>query len=269
MARVKDCSYQANLWGVAGNKSPNAQRSDLWSMDLAGVVKGLNDQIKVDKEAKLTPVESVEPYFVQSVTLPELKVNAEPFKRDSRSYMMPMHDEPLGAITVKFYLETPRNPQRSVVYHLLDNWRAYVRGGRGPLTGERWVPSLGADWMLVYAFDVSLILYRGCSVPKVVDFYSSSTDDVIDSSNRQALAYELSKIKDPVLKAKRLQAVYASGENQGYGVSNDLEKCGTILLESCWLSSFKLSDLNHQQGNQLVTIDATLYADNIRDLTGW
>jgi len=264
---ARDQEFQRNLWGAAGKESPNAQRADLWAMNLDIVVNGLNAQIRTDSETELQVIPDIQPYFVQSVTLPELKVNAEAFKRDSRPYMMPVHDEPLGAITLRFYLETPKNPQRSVVYQLMEAWRAYVRGGRGAYTAEAFVPKLGTNWRLNYAFDTYLTLYRGASAPQIVDYFAGVGQE--HYGDKTLFMTQLDALKDDESKIKRLNALRTSaGLLDDLGLKNDLEKCGLIYLEKCWLSSFKFSDFNYAQGNNLVLIDAVLYADNIRDMTG-
>jgi hypothetical protein len=266
---VRIVSEQRNLWGLQGERSPNVQRSDLWTVHLDNVVGGLNEQIRADAETTLTPLQYVQTYFAQSVTCPELKVNAEPFRRDSRPYMMPMQDDPLGAITIKFYLETPTNPQRSVVYQLLDTWRAYVRGGRGAYTQEGYVPTLNAEWKLTYSFNVLVSLYRGClnSEVELVDTFSGISKNYYN--DKRALIEELNALKDKDEKKIRLESLRSSiGVTDPPSLTNDLKKCGTFCFDKMWLSSFKLSELSYQQGNQIVTLDATFFAENIRDRTG-
>ena len=262
-------SEQRNLWGSPGDRSPNAQRSDLWTLHMDNVVNGLNEQIRADAETTLKPILSVQTYFAQSVTFPELKVNGEPFNRDSRPYMMPMKDEPVGAINVKFLMETPTNPQRSAVYQMLDAWRAYVRGGRGAYTQEGYVPKLNSNWRLTYSFDVLVTLYRGCldSEVEMVDYFAGVSNEYY--GDKSAFLRELDEVKDPEYKKKRLESMRLSaGLTDPPSVTNDLKKCGTFCFDKMWLSSFKVSELNYQQGNQIVTLDAQFFAENIRDRTG-
>jgi hypothetical protein len=234
---------------------------------LDSVVVGLHTQILNDAETNLELLFDVQTYFAQSVALPELKVNAEAFKRDSRPYMMPMQDEPLGAITVKFYLESPKKPQGSVIYQLLDTWRAYVRGGRGAYSQEGFIPTLDADWKLTYAFDVLVTLYRGCSSPQLIDYFSGVSASTYGHV-QAAFMNEVNNISDPDLKIKKLESLrIGAGLKDPVGIQNDLEKCGMFSLDKMWLSSFKISELNYQQGNQIVTLDATFFAENIRDVT--
>lgn len=265
---ARDVSEQRNLWGSAGERSPNAQRADLWVLNLENVVNGLNSQIRADSSTTLNPLQSVQTYFAQSVTCPELKVNSEPFYRDSRPYMMPMKDEPLGMITVKFIMETPTSPTRSVVYQLLDTWRAYVRGGRGAYTAEGQVPRLNSEWKLTYAFDVVMTLYRGClnSEVEMVDYFSGVSSEYY--GDKTAFIQELNALDDPELKKKRLESMRVSaGFNDGPAITNDIKKCGTFCFDKMWLSSFKMSELNYQQGNQFVTLEAQFFAENLRDRT--
>jgi hypothetical protein len=182
--------------------------------------------------------------------------------------MMPMQDEPLGAIAIKFYLETPKNPQGSAIYQLLDAWRAYVRGGRGAYTQEGFVPTLDSNWRLTYSFDVLVTLYRGCSAPQIIDYFSGVSASSYGHV-QAAFMNEVNNIRDPELKKKKLESLRVSaGLTDPVGIQNDLEKCGTFCFDKMWLSSFKLSELTYQQGNQVVTLDATFFAENIRDRTG-
>ena len=265
---ARDLESQRNLWGAQADKAVNAQRADLWTVDFSQVVSGLNTQIRASESTGLSAVQPLETYFCQSVTLPELKVNADSFKRDSRPYMMPTSDDPLGAISAKFYLENPLSPQRSVVYQLFDTWRAYVRGGRGAYAGESYVPTLGANWKVQYAFDVTISLYRGAhaSEMQIIDYFTGVNQEYY--GDKQAFVEEVDRIKDPELKVKRLESLRVSaGLFDDLGIKNDLKRCGIYTLKKMWLSSFKLSDLNYTQGNQLVLIDATFYAENLQDTT--
>lgn len=261
-------SEQRNLWGVQGRDAPNAQRADLWTLDLSNAVKSLNQQIRSQGATELSTLLPVETYFAQSVTLPELKVNAEAFRRDSRSYMMPMNDEAPGPISVKFYLETNVTPRKSIVYQLMDTWRAFVRGGRGAYTNEGFVPSLPSSWVLSYAFDITVSLYRGClnSEVEIIDYFTGVSAEYY--GDKTAFMEEVNRIKDPELREKRLRSLRTSaGLFDPLGIKNDLKRSSSYSLDKCWLSSFKLSELSYATGNQLVMIEATFYADNIRDVT--
>jgi hypothetical protein len=234
----REINEQRNVWGTAGEFTVNAQRADLWAMDLSNVVRGLNAQIFENDTSGLDPLDDVPTYFVQSITLPELKVNAEAFRRESRPYMMPLNDEPVGEIKVRFYLENPTNPQGSVVYRLLDTWRAFVRGGRGAYSKEGVVPQLNSDFTLHYAFNTSITLYRGSSVPQFVQ------SSIFSPASGQTQPVQLST-----------------------GVTNDLIICSVYQLPGTWLSSFRLTELNYTTGNQLLLIEASLFADDVLDLT--
>jgi protein-disulfide isomerase-like protein with CxxC motif len=77
---------------------------------------------------------------------------------------------------------------------------------------------------------------------------------------------EIAEVTGDQQKKARLDA-RLSQYNDALLDSNSLLPCGVYVLEKAWLSSFKVSDLNYAQGNQLVYLDATFYADNIVDLT--
>jgi len=228
MARIKD---QRNTWGSAGENAPNPQRADLWQVDLKSVVDGWNQEIANALEVEdtgLAPLGEFSRFFAQSVSLPELKVGSAEYRRDSRPFLMPVFDEPLGAFSIKFIMDSPTNATKSKIYRLLDTWRAVVRAGRGAM-GDEPVFVLNSAYRINFVFDIAVTLLRGALNPQIAESLDSATP------------------------------------SPEFAVNNDLEVCGEYTLRSVWLSSFKINDLSYTTGNQIVTIDAQLVAGNLDD----
>jgi hypothetical protein len=240
MARVID--HQLNLWGRATGIEP--QRSDLWVVDfreaLGGLRRVLLQQPSVSSEISMPYVPPVlASYFVQSVSLPEMKVRADPVRRDSRAYQTPSWDEPLEVVTMSFALDSYRvgganaSPYKSDIYQMLEVWRAVVRAGRGSVSNE-YALRLDGNYRFDYAFNVSLTLMRG-GVPKVI---LPSEPGGIYLAAMAAIPGALTVI-------------------------NDLEKAMQFQLIRCWLGGFKMNDLNYDTAKVLL-LTATFYADDIR-----
>src|SRR3546814_9436789 len=118
---ARDVTYQKNPWGTQGGEEP--QRADLWMIDLGSAVRNLSSVLGIS-----IPV--LRPYYAQSVTMPELVVRPDTFRRDSRPYHMPSTDDPPGPVRVVFLLDA-RDAKSSEIYKVLDAWRSVVRAGRG------------------------------------------------------------------------------------------------------------------------------------------
>ena len=153
---------QRNVWGSASPNGQDAQRSDLWVVDLRQVIDGINSVLSNTFE-QLEPVGS---FYAQSVALPTLQVKADQVRRDSRPYNMPTWDEPPGETRLTFILDARVNARHSRIYTLLDRWRMLVRAGRGQMGTEAGV-NLDEHYRITYAFALPIKLLRG-SVPNVV-----------------------------------------------------------------------------------------------------
>lgn len=228
MARIRDVKDQRNTWGSAGDDAPNAQRADLWQVDLQSVVTGLNQQI-TDTGVGLNFLPEFNRFLAQSVSLPELKVGSAEYRRDSRPFLMPVFDEPLGPFSIKFLMDSPTDSKSSKIYRLLDTWRAAVRAGRGGMGNEASMV-LNSDYRIDFTFNIALTLLRG-----TVNLQAAATSDGVTPSPDLA-------------------------------INNDLEVCGQYTLNDVWLSSFKVGDLTYTTGNQLVIIDAQFVAGNLADV---
>ena len=142
---------QKNMWG----KDIDPQRSDLWRIDMSNVIAGL-------QEREILRWSGVNPeHFAQSVSIPEVGVNAEVTKRDSIPYQMPSYDEPTGAITMVFILDVGKNiPGTSEIYRLMESWRTLVRAGRGAVGNEDSI-TLDSNYRVDFQFNVAVELLAG------------------------------------------------------------------------------------------------------------
>ena len=225
-SRIAD--FQKNVWGSqAGQSGIDAQRADLWLVDMSNVTDGVRN---------FFPTEDIdiEPYFAKSVSIPEMRVKAEMVRRDSRAYMMPGFDDPMDAVKIVFLMDARSDRKSSKIYRLLNLWRKLVRSGRGPLSSESEV-ALGENYRINYAFPINLALLRGSTlktknvvVPSLLPPFTNTHKQVVD---------------------------------QGFEISQQ------FVLRKAWLSAFKLSDLSYESGTTLATIDATIYAEDVLDST--
>lgn len=290
---------QKNLWGRAGSLL-DPQRIDLWQIGLSNVVNGIN-AVAVETRS-VDPVPAVPAYFAMSVTLPELRVKPEMFRRDSRPYQMPAWDDPLDSIRMVFILDVGGEARASVIYRVLEAWRALVRAGRGSMTngytglnrgspGRRLV-RLNSDYRMDYAFNIPITLLKG-AVPVVnstraaqeAAFSGLAVSQQVSTNyfNAQQRVSEslkligVSKLSGTTSQAQlsvdvQLAASRAAVFNSTAGSSTDdddiidnhLQISGSYLLTRCWLGGFKITELNYAQ-NGLVSIEATLYAEDILD----
>jgi hypothetical protein len=262
---AKIIAEQKNTWGSTGERSPNAQRTDLWAVSLKSVVDGLNNQIYQQGESVGLPLlDPVATYFAQSVALPELKVNADKFYRGSKPYMMPVYDEPIQAARIMFIVESPVKSKVSRIYSLLDTWRAFVRAGRGRMSTEGVNITLGTNFRIDYAFPIRLTLLRG---EHDLDFYTPTDSSNKLAGDRTELATELSPLPQDQRNKRIQQIMEAESQLELPTASTDLQVSGEYELDKAWLSSFKMSELDYKQGNSFVTLEAMIFAENIRDVT--
>jgi len=154
-----------NLWGTSGGREP--QRADLWIFDLAPLLapeKAVQQIISAKTNSPLQIPATEAKVFCTSLDLPELKVNPDVTRRNSRPYNFPGADEPLGAITAKFIVDVGLVASTSEIYRLFDAWRAAVRYGRGSMSDEQMPVSLGPDYRVDYSFDLRVALCKGVKI---------------------------------------------------------------------------------------------------------
>jgi hypothetical protein len=183
----------ANPWGKPGadvtglsraHYAYDAQRADLWQMDLSGVVQRVSNQLLAlisstgsDQAHELNdnlppPTEAI--YWVQSVDLAELRIDSPVVPRDTLPYLMPGADAAPGPVRMTFLVDagSPTPPRGSRLLSLLYAWRSLARVGRGSFDGgfadqSDYELSMGlidansATMQPDYRYDVVVNLLRG------------------------------------------------------------------------------------------------------------
>jgi hypothetical protein len=282
VARV--IQFQRNPWGAqAGTGGEEPQRSDLWVVDMTSVLQGISTQLNI----ALAPIPS---YFAQSISLPELRVKADQFRRDSRPYNMPVFDEPLDPVKITFILDAALPGYSSRIYHVLDCWRKLVRAGRGGMSQETFI-ALNAAYRVDFQFNINVRLLRGgqaainsalnqadalvqsvTPTPSRPNIFTLQTDNTSTSqkqapSSTQTAAEQQAQAANQQAQANASTALLLSNAVQLSSVDNDLQYAGAYTLQNCWLGGFRISDLNYTT-TQISTIEATIYAEDVFDRNG-
>lgn len=275
MARI--IQEQKNRWGSARTDNGlDPQRNDLWVTDFTAVVNNLNNAYQQDFNEQINPVPA---YFAQSVTLPEMRVRADPVRRNSRGYNMPSWDDPFDPVRMTFLLENRTDAVSSHIYRMLDTWRLYVRAGRGGMGTERQV-DLDSDYRINFRFPIYLTLLRGAIVP----LSGVTANTPAPAPPRTTTVFNTTQTvgnptaqqnSDPALFLRRVQTRLArdrSARSFGIGqvastpfvLTNDLQLSGFYVLQKCWLGGFKVDNLSYAQTG-LTLIEATFYVENVLD----
>ena len=260
-------SQQRNTWGSQGD-TDNPQRTDLWVVDLQTVVRGLNAAISANPEFEVSLIQSLPTYFAQSISLPELKINASEFRRDSNPHQMPLNDEATGMARIVFYMDAPGNQSRSKIYQLLDTWRMFVRAGRTTFGTENGIPLYtatdGSTFSTDHAFNISVMLLRGASKFEVIDVVTNVSNEYYGHIGE--FQRELESLPFEQRQARMRSILASAGRTEEPGIMNDLEVCGYYNLQKAWLSSFKISELTYATGNTVATVEANIYCDYFIDM---
>lgn len=259
MARIVAEGIQQNLWGSSNGLE--AQRVDLWMVDLDNPVKALQAVSGV----QLVPVL---PQFVQSVSLPEIRLKSEPFRRDSIAYSMPSWDDPLDALKITFIMDVNENANESVVCRLLDAWLAVVRAGRGSRRSGYFspasAPTLDANYRANFQFDFKVSLLRG----SVLAATTPSSEDVSRSRselNRQNVILQqqqqlLQRNTLPGTVGRRPTAPVSQPVSRS--LFSALQVAADYRITGAWLAGYKIMDLSYGSSG-VVTVDATFYVDSV------
>jgi len=171
-----------NPWGVVPRYE--AQRTDLWLLDLSGVCTALHLLLRsqggtIGALANALPNANDAVFFGSSVVFPEQTVSSIVSKRDSRVYNSPAEDAALGAARITFITDADADGSagRSRLGALLEAWRLVVRAGRGSVATGGQSLSLAeasATGSLIpdYAHNISVLLLRGISQDLAGDLVS-------------------------------------------------------------------------------------------------
>lgn len=256
MARVRDIK---NRWGISGGEDP--QRSDLWQVDLSDLINGLNQNPALPDDFDQLP--DVPRYYPCAVSLPELRVKAEVYRRDSRSYQMPAWDDPLDAIRISFimdasntfFLQSQDQPS-SLIYKVMDIWRMVCRAGRGALSAEQEI-MLNENYQIEFRYPIYVYLCRGSALPP-----SSVTGQFTNVTTPSGSSYQATFDVPPDMQQARQQTQVLANRGDSFQSQLGIEVSGILRLDNCWLSGFKVGDLTYD-GAKVQTIDANIYAENL------
>ncbi len=226
MARVIDT--QTNTWGKQQGVDP--QRADLYVVDftqaLSGIASVVDDNNVIGNNVSLPYVPpKLASYFVMAVNLPELRIRPEMVRRDSKPYMMPSWDEPCDAVRMTFILDCFTQGK------VFDPYRSDLYQ---MLESWRAVVRAGRGGM------------------------SSEFAIALDNNYRIDYAYDIGV---NLLRPDIPQV--GPGTTSSDAVTNDLQFSLQLKLINCWLSSYKLSELNYEAA-RVLQIEATFYAEDIR-----
>jgi len=237
----------ANPWGREGTDSLEAQRNDLWAVDLSFANQAIKRQISnlknLEKEVTdmvtMLPMDEDLVYYASSVELPEQSMRVDIIDRDSTPYPMPGKDEPLPPTQITFlhdaYSGGPYIGSR--IYALLHLWRLLVRTGRGNITfpGNNGSINLG-------------------------DQSNAATSGLVSSSGlipqfRFPIRVTLYKGGSSILEQ--------GGEGSGAGGIAGVEVSAGYTLNNAWLKSIKVGPLRYAGGAALLEITTQFMCDDL------
>ena len=263
-----------NLWGrgasVPGQPFAggyDAQRTDLWQLDLRGVASHISASFinaKWGIYADNLPDPSVAAYYARSIELPELSVDAQPVVRDTLPYSMPAADKPAGLVSMTFLIDVPV-PQTSFgskFVALLYAWRALVRAGRGAFDG-------GFDTNMSYEVALGL--------------QDAADNGSLQPNYRFDVPLNLLRGDTPVTNSGVFQGYYVGGaidnaaavgqlgaSNIGLSVAGvapiGLQYSTTYTIRQMWLASFKPGSFKYSEGG-VAEIPATFYCSDVVQTT--
>jgi len=274
---------QINLWGKSATEGLDPHRVDLWYLDMKPVVDNIN---RLGLRYEIPPIF---PQYAQSVTIPELKMKADPIRRGNVPFNMPSWDEPLDAMRITFLMPVNQNygisPTNDTLA-FLTTWHELVRAGRGSrvhggLTG--WYAETLAlrpkgsrtPYGYPFRFNFEVYLLKPADVNDV-----NLTPQALAVQNQQALvARQTQQRYAESLKGVDMASIEASSrERLEASVSaprtltsiasfGALEQSMSYVVKQAWLAGFKVGDLTYKESGPL-TCEATFYAESIhQDLT--
>lgn len=159
------------MWGVPGGME--AQRADLWVLDLEQVLAGISQSSIASKlAAELNlPIAGTTKYYARNVMLPELRIGEMQSNTFNTPKTYPGLDDPVGQVRVDFAIDAATfgaeaGSARSKIYDLIYAWRILSRVGRMPYSSaDLWAPlpasAISSSLGSTFKFDVKLYLLRG------------------------------------------------------------------------------------------------------------
>ena len=136
------------------------------------------------------------------------------------------------------------------------------RAGRGALGSEAAI-QLNDHYTIDFRYPVYLYFCRGASLPAAYSIGQYATIST-PSGNSYQVTFD-SPMSLQQLKTQT-QVLADRGELFSNMTKSGLDISSVIMLENAWLGGFKVSDLNYE-GSRVVTIESTIYAENIFQMT--
>jgi len=276
MSRDADNKNLVNLWGRQTDANTSSvlepQRSDLFLVDLTLAAGGIQSAANVKLNAQLRQ-------FVRSVSLPEVRLKAEVFRRDSVPYNMPNWDDPVEAAKITFVVDTWEGTDRSDTADLLDAWVALTRAGRGARYGgfaglsPQGYFTLDSNFSTTCRFDINVSLLRGNMQNIVQGLSGTTTTGQVNGAQLAAVAKYNSLLKQQAARQSNQGAATSTPAGpQGAPSATaaatlpQMEEHTKWVLRQCWCAGYKLSDLNYTE-SQLLTLEATFYPEAVERYT--
>lgn len=202
-----------NPW--ATQNGYEAQRGDMWSVDLSNVTKGV-------KEFAGSYIQNFMDTACQAVVFPIDQTEAVKTVRGTLPVYMPGYDVPLEPFRMTFLMDrgTITETQiyrESYVYRALYYWRQLSRAGRGNLRSSN-APALtlvhGKLTFTEYRFDITL------------------------------------------------RHLYGNTSGSGSPLTS-FSACTPLTLKRAWVSKIQEENVDYRNGNNVITLTADVYAEEI------
>ncbi len=214
-------------WGV----SLDAQRADLWEIDLAKAVGKMvrtlisngaaPDWINVVNEHNLK-------FTARSVAFPSRQLATNPIRLNNTIGNFPGYSQPSGVMSIVFLHENDPTDDRNACWLALEIWRAFSRAGQGFSFVNQGKSQLNLSLLdasssttgqygLIpdYVHDVTVTLLRG---PSMAEGYSANSE---------------------------------------YGPEYSLVTGAKYIVRQAWLSEFQLGEISYEAGTKLLEIKAS------------
>lgn len=162
-AHTQSGTHRQNIWGLDGGLE--AQRADLWLLDLSAVCRHLRtldpravpavDLTQLPKEDSLAA-------YARQVSFPAAQTKVKPFTVGTVPRNMPGYLTELEQVRIEFIHDAPGESLPSAVMTVLSAWAGLARTGRdgGLPTGKL----LSSSYKPIYRFNVPILLLQGSAL---------------------------------------------------------------------------------------------------------
>jgi hypothetical protein len=158
-----------NQWASAGSNQ-EAQRQDLWLINLSGVVDIVKNPTGVaPSDSYLYIAQSADNFDVadervQAITLPEEMIDVYEFISRAQKRNFPAYDAPVSLMRMDFYHDVG-SPEASSVHSLLRCWQLLAQAGQESADEGVMLPLADSTSVPGYKADLWLTMLRGSDSP--------------------------------------------------------------------------------------------------------